>query len=194
MEADSSSVDLIRERRKRFDDAVSLAMPDRVPLEIAFGYFPAKYCGIPYDAAYYNYEEWLGACKQTLLDFGADISSVQPFFPGEVLELVDPRVMRWPGQDGSQLHSHQFIDGEYMHETEYAHLIRNPTDFVLTRYMPRMSGAMKGFGSIGLMPSADMGYRTVIALAETLVQAEVAASLEVVQRIGLEMNKWRPKL
>lgn len=194
MGADRSAADLFQERRKRFNDAISLAIPDRVPLEINFGYFPAKYCGIPYDAAYYDYHAWLSACKQTVLDFGADISSVQPFFPGEILELVDPEVLRWPGRDEAELRSHQVIDGEYMRDTEYAHLICNPTDFVLTRYMPRMSGAMRGFGSIGCLPSADMSYRGVVSLAEALASPEVAESIEVLQRIGREFGEWRPKL
>ncbi len=91
-----SPTDLARDRRKRFNDAIRLEMPDRVPLEIAFGYFPAKYCAIPYSASYYDYDAWLAACKKTVLDFGADISSVQPFFPGSILELVDPHYLRWP--------------------------------------------------------------------------------------------------
>lgn len=186
--------DLFRERRERFDQAVRLEVPDRVPLEIAFGYFPAKYCGVPYDAAYYDYDAWLSACKRTVLDFGADISTVQPFFPGSVLELVDPSVIQWPGQDGKQIQSHQYIDGEYMWENEYAQLIRNPTAFMLTRYMPRVSGAMKGFGSAGLGLAPDAGYRNVIALAEAITSPEVAASLEALQKIGREMDAWRPKL
>ncbi len=185
---------LFQQRLKRFTDAISLEVPDRVPLEIAFGYFPAKYCGIRYDAAYYDYDLWLSACKRTVVDFGADISSVQPFFPGRILELVDPQALRWPGRGGPQLQSHQVIDGEYMRETEYAHLICNPTDFVLTRYMPRMSGAMRGFGSIGLLPSADMGYRGVLRLAEILASPEVAESIEVLQRIGREFSEWHPRL
>ena len=186
--------DFSRERRERFDQAVRLEVPDRVPLEIAFGYFPAKYCGVRHDAAYYDYDSWLSACKQTVLDFGADISTVQPFFPGSVLELVDPRVMRWPGQDGTEIQSHQYLDGEYMRETEYAQLIGNPADFMLTRYMPRMSGAMKGFGSVGMTPPPDSGYRSVIALAEVLTSPEVTESLEVLLKIGREMDAWRPKL
>ncbi len=189
-----SAATLLEERRGRFNDALRLEVPDRVPLEIAFGYFPAKYCGIRHDASYYDYDAWLSACKKTVLDFGADICSVQPFFPGSILELVDPHILRWPGQCGSLIQSHQIVDGEYMRETEYAHLIRNPTDFVLTRYMPRMSGAMKGFGSASLLPSPEMGHRTVLSLAEAIVAPEAAASLEVLQKIGRECQAWRPKL
>ena len=190
----SSTAEQYRQRERRFVDAIRLEATDRVPLEFNFGYLPARYCGIPYDASYYDYDAWLSACKKTLLDFGADICSVQPFFPGSIMEAVDPRVVRWPGGCDAHLQSHQIIDGEYMRETEYAHLISNPTDFVMRCYMPRMSGAMKGFASIGRMPSADMGHHSVVCLAEALATPEVAASIEVLQRIGRESLEWRPKL
>ena len=45
---------LFEERLERFRAAIRLGIPDRVPLEISFGYFPAKYCGVRYDAAYYD--------------------------------------------------------------------------------------------------------------------------------------------
>jgi hypothetical protein len=186
--------DLFWERRNRFDAAIRLEVPDRIPLEISFGYFPAKYCGVPYDAAYYDYDAWLSACKQTVLDFGVDISSVQPFFPGSVMELVDPRVISWPGREGFQIQSHQYLDGEYMRDTEYDLLISDPASFMLTRYMPRMCGCMAGFGSSGLLPTPDKGYHSVIALAEFVSSPDVAASLEVLQKIGREMDSWRPKL
>jgi hypothetical protein len=189
-----TAADRFQERQKRFDDAIRLDTPDRVPLELSFGYFPAKYCGIRYDASYYDYDAWLAACKQTVADFGVDISSVQPFFPGAVLDLVDPQVLCWPGRDGADIQSHQYLDGEHMGEYEYAHLLRNPTEFLLTRYMPRVAGAMKGFGSIGALPTPHMGYHSVIALAEALSSPGAAASLEVLVEIGREMSEWRPKL
>jgi hypothetical protein len=190
----SPSGGLFQDRQKRFDDAVRLEVPDRVPLEINFGYFPAKYCGVCYSASYYDYDAWLSACKKTVLDFGADISSVQLFFPGVILEQIEPHIIRWPGRCGAQIQSHQIIDGEYMLDTEYAHLIGDPTDFVFRRYMPRMAGAMKGCGSIPSLPSAEMGHRTVLALAEMLVSPEVAETVERLQKIGREFQEWSPKL
>ena len=75
-----SPEELYQERLRRVDDALNLRTPDRIPLEIAFGYFPAKYVGgLTCEAAYYDYDGWLRACKKTVTDFGADISGVQPF-------------------------------------------------------------------------------------------------------------------
>ncbi|MBN1630462.1 MAG: hypothetical protein JW990_11905 [Thermoleophilia bacterium] len=185
---------LFQDRQKRFDDAIRLEVPDRVPLEINFGYFPAKYCGVSYSASYYDYDAWLSACKKTVLDFGADISSVQNFFPGVILEQVDPHIIRWPGRCGAQIQSHQIIDGEYMLGAEYPHLISDTTDFVFRRYMPRMAGVMKGCASIPPLPSPEMGHRTVVALAEMLASPEVAETIERLQKIGREFQEWRPKL
>jgi hypothetical protein len=36
----TSPEQLYRERAKRIDDALNLREPDRIPIEIAFGYFP----------------------------------------------------------------------------------------------------------------------------------------------------------
>ena len=193
-EKNLSPAELFEQRRKRFNDAFRLDVPDRVPLEVAYQYFPAKYCNVPYDAAYYDYDAWLAACKKTVIDFGADISSVQPFFPGSVLELADPHVLRWPGREGSRIRSHQMLDGEYMRETEYGHLISNPCDFALTRYMPRVCGAMEGFGAIGRLPFAQMGHHSVLGFAESLAAPGVMESLELLRRIGQECLEWRPKL
>ncbi len=85
---EKSFEELKQQRAKRVADALQLKVPDRVPLEIAFGYFPAKYTEIPCEAAYYDYDQWLAACKKTVLDFGADVSSVQPFFPGKSSSIL----------------------------------------------------------------------------------------------------------
>lgn len=183
-----------RERERRFDAALRLETPDRVPLEIAYGYFPAKYCGVRYDAAYYDYDTWLAACKTTVADFGADISSVQPFFPGKVLEMIDPRPLCWPGREGASWQSHQVRDGEYMCETEYSQLLADPTTFVLTRYLPRATGAMQGFAAVPTLPSAEAGYRGVLCLAEALIEPEVVATIERLQEIGREFQTWRCRL
>ncbi len=183
-----------QEREARFAAAVRLEVPDRVPLEIAYGYFPARYCGVRPDAAYYDYETWLAACLATVAAFGADMSSVQPFFPGEVLEMIEPQALRWPGGRGAEIRSHQVLDGEYMRDSEYPALIADPTSFLLTRYLPRATGALRGFACLPPLPCADAGYRGVLCLAEALLEPEVAAALERLKDIGEVFARWRPRL
>lgn len=184
--------ELKQQRAKRVADALQLRVPDRVPLEIAFGYFPAKYTGVPYESAYYDYDLWLEACKKTVLDFGADISSVQPFFPGKVLELIDPQNMMWPGHGA--FGTHQFIEGEFMKANEYDLLLKDPTDFILRFYWPRVSGTMAPFIMMNSFSLPSGGFRGIFSLAETLSLPEIAQAIRRLQEAGKELTQWRPKL
>jgi hypothetical protein len=184
--------ELCQERAKRVADTLQLRVPDRVPLEIAFGYFPAKYTGVKCEAAYYDYDQWLAACKKTVLDFGADISSVQPFFPGKVLEWIDPKNMMWPGHGTSA--THQFIEGEFMKPNEYHALLGDPTDFMLRFYLPRVSGAMESFKMMPSLLSPMGGYWGVLMLADALSIPEIASVIKRLQKIGKELRKWRSKM
>lgn len=186
---------LYRDRAKRVEDALNLRVPDRVPLEIAFGYFPARYVGgITCEAAYYDYDAWLAACKKTVVDFGADVSSVQPFFPGEALELLDPRTVMWPGHGASPLHSHQYLEGEFMKADEYPELIRDQADFLLRKYLPRSLGALGPFSRFPSLAGPVHGYYTAIPLAEAFASPELAAAIERLQRAGKEIRRWRPRM
>jgi hypothetical protein len=181
-----------QERAKRIAEALQLKAPDRVPLEIAFGYFPARYAGVPYEAAYYDYDRWLAACKKTVLDFGADVSSVQFFFPGEVLELIDPKDMLWPGHGAYG--THQFIEGEFMLAEEYPAFLEDPTDFMLRSYLPRISGAVAPFKRMPPLSSPMGGYRGALMMADALSLPEIEGAIERLQKAGRELRKWRPKL
>jgi hypothetical protein len=191
---EKSAQELYLERQKRVDDAVRMKVPDRVPLEIAFGYFPAKYLGISCEAAYYDYEVWLAASKKTVLDFGADISSVQGFFPGSVLELIAPRSMAWPGHGTSALHSHQAIEGEFMKADEYRLFMGDNSDFMLRSYLPRISEAAEPFQLMPSLASSMGGYMGALSLAQGLSIPEIAAAIERLQAAGNELRKWMPRM
>jgi hypothetical protein len=189
-----SPEELYQERAKRVDDALNLRMPDRVPLEIAFGYFPARYNGITCAAAYYDYDKWLAACTKTVSDFGADLSSTQLFFPGSILEQLDPKVMMWPGFNSPENHGHQYLEGEFMKAEDYPAFLNDPGDYILRRFMPRSLGVMAPFEQLAPLAGAMYGYYSGFALADAFSKPEVAAAIEKLQKIGNEMRQWAPKL
>ena len=189
-----SAEELYRERAKRVDDALNLRVPDRVPLEIAFGYFPAKYNGITCAAAYYDYDTWLAACKKTVADFGADISSVQPFFPGSVLEQVDPKALVWPGFNSPESHGHQYLEGEFMKADDYPAFLTDPGDYILRRFLPRSLGIMASFERLAPLAGPMYGYYSGFALADAFSSPEVASAIERLQKVGNEMRQWVPRL
>jgi hypothetical protein len=181
-------------RAKRVDDALGLRTPDRVPLEIAFGYFPAKYSGITCEAAYYDYEVWLAACKKTVADYRADISGVQPFFPGSVLELVDPKTLMWPGHNSAANHGHQYVEAEFMEAGDYPAFLGDQGDYIFRRFLPRSLGVMAPFAQFPPLSGPMYGYYAGFTLADAFSSPEIASAIERLQRAGDEMRQWRPRL
>jgi hypothetical protein len=186
--------ELFRQRAKRVEDALTLNVPDRVPLEIAFGYFPAVYGGLPYSSAYYDFEPWLAACKKTVLDFGADMSSVQMFFPGEILELLGPKTLLWPGHGLSSSSTHQYVEMENMKADELGALWADQTDYVLRKYFPRSLTALEPFKDLPSYSGTSFGYHAILALAEAVSSPEIAGALQRLSLAGQKMREWRPRL
>ena len=194
-EQNKSPQELFKEREKRVSDALAMKVPDRVPMEIAYGYFPAKYVpGVTCEAAYYDYDKWLAASKKVVLAFGADWASVQNYFPGSVLELIEPRSLAWPGHGTSALHSHQAIEGEFMKSDEWGKFFNDHTDFMLRSYLPRVSGAVEPFQSFPSLSNAMGGYMGALSLAQGFSNPEIAKAIERLQKAGAELRKWGPKL
>jgi hypothetical protein len=186
-----SARELYQERSLRISDAIAMRMPDRIPLEIAFGYFPAKFCGISAEAAYYDYDGWLAACKKTVSAHNADISGVQAFTPGTALELLDPKNMMWPGHGATG--THQFIELETMKPSEYEELLRNPGEYMLRTYIPRIAGGAAGLEKLPELGAATGGFYGAMSLANALATPELSAAIEHLQKAGQEFKKWGPK-
>lgn len=192
---EKTTEELYRERLKRVNDAIQLKIPDRVPIELAFGYFPAKYTGITCDAAYYDYDGWLTAYKKTVLDFAPDtVFFIDSFTPGTALEYLDPKSLRWPGRGVPPNHGHQAVEGEWMKADEYDLFLNDLSDYMLRVYFPRFVGAMEPLKVLPKLSSFGFGYYGLLALVETLAIPEVDNAIETMLKAGRELRKWRPKI
>jgi uroporphyrinogen-III decarboxylase len=185
---------LYQERERRVMDAIHLKIPDRVPIVTSVGYFPATYTGIPFETAWYDYERWLEAYKKTLTDFQPDMAYIQPFFPGKVLEYLDPRQTLWPGHGVSPYHSHQAVELDSMKADEYDAYLGDTSDFTLRVLFPRICGAMEPFRKFPPLSSLGHSYWGTQAIAETLARPEVAEAIKTLQKAGREMEWWQSKV
>ncbi len=191
---DKATQELYDARNKRIYDAVTLKVPDRVPVDMSFGYFPAKYAGIPASAAYYDPDSWLAAILKTVTDFAPDgVFFIQPASPGKVMEILDPKAQKWPGHNVSAEHGHQAIEGEFMKADEYDLILNDPSDFNLRVFMPRSVGALESFDQLPSL-SSGFGYFGAMTLAEAMARPEVAASIERMQEAGRTLTKWRESI
>ena len=136
---------LYEERVKRVEDAIQLKIPDRVPVILSLGYFPAKYTGITCADAFYSPGKWKEAAKKTVIDFEPDTCLATGPDSGGALEALDFKQMVWPGHGTSLHHTHQFVEGEYMKADEYEAFLEDPTGFIIRNYLPRTCGNLESF-------------------------------------------------
>ena len=187
--------ELFQERNKRINDAIQLKIPDRVPVEMSFGYFPAKYLGLPCSVVYYQPDKWLEAVKKTVVDFHPDgLFYIQALSPGKALEILDPKTSRWPGHGVPENHGNQAIEGEWMKSDEYDKVIHDQTDFLLRVYLPRTVGSMEAFANFPQLSAGGFGFNAAMTLAEALARPDIAAAVERLQKAGRESIAWRKSI
>ena len=191
---DKKTEELYWERTRRINKTISLEIPDRVPIEMAFDYFPAKYVGISFEAAYYDYDNWLAAYKKAVIDLDPDALFFLPgFTPGKALEILDPKPFRWPGHGVPPNKSHQFVEGEWMKADEYDAFIGDHGDYLIRRHLPRVIGAAAPLENFPEFTSLGYGYFSGMAFAQALAKPEVAEAIEKVIKAGKEIRKWSSK-
>ncbi|OGO18982.1 MAG: hypothetical protein A2144_05360 [Chloroflexi bacterium RBG_16_50_9] len=136
-----------QERVTRIKDAIQLKkVPDRVPVFLMAGFFPAYYSGITPREAMYDYEKLYVAWKKYMLDFEPDAhNGAAGPGPGKLFEVLDYKLYNWPGHGISPDHPYQCLEGEYVRADEYDALIQDPSDFFRRVYLPRVFGSFEPF-------------------------------------------------
>ncbi|MEL7567093.1 MAG: uroporphyrinogen decarboxylase family protein [Dehalobacterium sp.] len=155
--------ELYNESLKRVNDAIALKAPDRVPIIPVIQAFPMYYSGVTIKDAMYDYRE-----KATLAfdkffeDFKPDLGWDPIFmFPAKVLDILDLQWFRWPGNGVEDNRMYQFVEGEFMTGDEYEEFASDPTNFILSKYLPRCFTSLKGFENLSsIRQSIWLGWFT----------------------------------
>jgi len=178
--------ELYQERKKRVLDAIALKVPDRVPIMVMFGFFPARYSGMTVQDVIYDPEKLWKAQWKTMLEFQQDMEQ-NPFalrFLGPILEALDFKQLKWSGHGVGADFSYQFVEGEYMSAEEYDHFLLDPSDFMVRKYWPRICGSLKGLEKLRPFNSIitySMGISTGLA---PFSLSEVEGALEALKKAG----------
>jgi len=190
MSGDKSAKELLEEREKRVNDAIQLKVPDRVPIIPSFAYFPAKYAGVTCEDAFFNLPKWHAACKKVAIDFEPDLYHFAMTQPGPVQIALGNKQLALPGHGVSPMHSHQFVEGEYMKANEWDAYLHNPTDYAIRTYLPRIYDKLKAFSSLPPLVRLFWGYGEVTT-TELFTRPEFKEALNALKVAGQEMEKWR---
>jgi hypothetical protein len=180
---------LYKERVTRFIKAIKLEEPDRVPVLLPSGFFPAYYAGVNLQTVMYDYGELKRAWLKFIDEFEMDsCTSPALVLPGKVLDMTDHRLHKWPGHGlPANTSLYQFIESEYMKADEYNAFLENPTEFWMRIFLPRIVGAFEPFHKLapftGMM-GIPIGYYAALG------NPDVEAAFKTMIEAGRETLKW----
>jgi hypothetical protein len=186
-----SAEKLYEEREKRVNDAIALRTPDRVPILVLSGYFPAKYSGMTVENVMYDHENMFKSQLSFTVDFQPDMGENPYSFRciGPLLDTLDYKALKWPGRGLGPDVTYQFVEGEYMKADEYDALLSDPLDFIMRRYWPRVCGALKGFEKLPPLHNIISYYMGMPYGFGAFSLSEVAEALESLKKAGTECMK-----
>ena len=180
-----------RERVLRMKDVVQLKVTDRIPIYANIGFSPAYYAGITTEEAMYDYDKLIKAWSDYILDLQPDVhgGSAVPG-PGRSYEILDYTLYLWPGHGAISDSQYQCVEKECMKADEYDDLIRDPSDFLMRKYMPRIFGKLQTFEKLGSLASLlQMPFTSTYLTAFGL--PEMRSAFEALMSAGEEAIKWR---
>jgi uroporphyrinogen-III decarboxylase len=183
-----SAAELFAQREKRISDAIALRVPDRVPILVFFGFFPARYAGMTVQEVMYDPDKIWQAQTKALFDFQPD-GDQNPYllrYLGPILETLDFKQLMWPGHGLTSDHTYQFVEGEYMKADEYDAFLSDPTDFIIRRYWPRICGKLQGFEKLPPLHNIISYYMGIPTGFGAFSLPEVIEALETLKAAGQE--------
>jgi hypothetical protein len=140
---------LYKERVDRLLKASLCELPDRVPVSLPIGAYPAYYSGYDFKRMMYDYKAAREAWTKFMWDFYEDMDSYGGpglVFSGKVFDILDYKQYSWPGHGViDSATTYQFNEKQYMSAEEYDRFIDNPADFGFRVLTPRTIGAAEAW-------------------------------------------------
>jgi len=179
--------ELYQEREKRLYDAITLKVPDRVPVLFGGTYPACAYAGIPFSSVYYDAPALKSAFKRMLVDFGPDAYGTISAGAGTALDILDSNFNWHPGGKLPPDVPHQINEQEFMKEDEYDLFLFDPSDYIIRYLLPRVYNSMKPLAN--LPPIMELG--TFVEFIVTIFDSpEFEQFARAMKRAGEEQKKW----
>ena len=136
-------------RLKRFEDAVALRGPDRVPVvPINVHFFDTNAAGVSNKDAMCDFDNRYKIWKDFVLEYDFDMAPALGTFPAQLLELLEVKNFKWSGGDLPNNQPFQYVEKEFMLQEDYNHLLTNPADFTCRVLWPRKARALEPFSKL----------------------------------------------
>ncbi len=202
---DAKAVKYYKERATREIKAMMCQEPDRVPVSLPIGNYPAYYVGSNFKTVMYDYQACVDAWSKFMADFYEDMDSFMGpgfVFSGRVMDIMDYKNFTWPGHGiGDDVNTYQFVEAQYMKADEYDAFLKDPSDFGFRVITPRVVGAaepFKYFPPLNTLmgfpmsltysfarPDMREAFRKMIAAGE-----EIEKQMKIISEFNREAMEW----
>jgi hypothetical protein len=179
---------LYKERVMRFIKAFKLEEPDRVPVMLPTGNFPAYYSGVSYNTIINDYD----VLKKAWIKFMDDFGDMDYFrgatlaIPAKVYNALNLKSSVWPGHglplDATMM---QYVEGEYMKADEYDRWMNDPSDFNMRVLLPRTTGIFEAFTKLPPLRSA-----AGMSLVGAMGNPEIRKAFQIMGEASEDLKKF----
>jgi len=153
---------LFQERLTRYLTALDCGKPDKVPISFSVGEWAVKYTNSTLQEVYYDIDKGNSITSQVLdetlsaLDFDVFGGGISLWWP-PMFDVMGSKLYKFPGISLEENSTFQYVEEEYMKADDYDEFTANPTGWLLSKYLPRISEEFSEPGS----------YRSCVALIKS---------------------------
>ena len=132
-------------RQKRLEDAFNLIQPDRVPVApLTLHYYPTRVRGISNKDAMYQWDRRLQVLKELTIEHDWDAAPpAAAVSAAQLWDLLGLQQVKWPGNNLSDNLPFQWVEKEYMLQSEYDEMLADPNGFAVKKLWPRIATTME---------------------------------------------------
>ena len=176
-------------RLKRVENAVKLIEPDRIPIVPQVQAFPLYYAGYTVEECMKDYNLAGKAYDEFYSHFKPDLGRGPILmYPVQYMERCGINWLRWPGKHIEDPNAmYQYIESDYMKEDEYPEAIRDITNFMMTKWVPRSFANLAGFSKLNFRNAMWFGH---LQMFDAFADPEVIESLNAAIETGKILLEW----
>jgi len=192
---DAKAKKLYQERVTRLAKVSRCEKPDRVPVMLPTGNYPAYYAGYNFKRMMYDARALKTAWRKFMKDFYEDMDSLMGpgfTFSGKVMDICDYKNYSWPGHGlGDDVTTFQFLEAQYMKGDEYDLFMKDPSDYGFRVLTPRIMGAAEG---LRYFPPLNTMMGTPMVMAIPFSNKVVRDSFSKLIAAGEVMEEWQKEI
>jgi hypothetical protein len=188
--------ELYNARLKRIMDAISLKVPDRVPVTPShMMYYMTKVQGISNKVAMIDHDKRFDAWKTVTQQLNFDMA-IHPIVlpPAQPFSGLHMRQYKWPGQDLSDDAPFQYVENEYLKADEYDYFLQNPGDFTVRVLWPRIADSMRPLSSLPPLHWFSNGRGLAYGLAPQFGMQPFIEFFQEMLQVGQESLRFTQKM